>query len=226
MSHAEHSPDKQDKYVNEVIFCQKNAENNFLHTKDYAGAKLGMWLFLFTEILLFGGLFLLYAVYLKRYPHEFAEGGKQLNWFMGAANTVILLTSSLFAAMAVTAIQRDERNRAMGLIGGTILCAAGFMVIKYFEWSAKIGHGIYPGSGHLKAGPPGESVFFSLYYLTTGIHGLHVLIGAALLGWIALKVRSGAVTAGDFILLENGALYWHLVDLIWIFIFPLYYLVL
>jgi cytochrome c oxidase subunit III len=194
--------------------------------KDYGGAKLGMWLFLFTELLLFGGLFLLYGVYLKRYPQEFAEGGKQLNWVIGTANTALLLTSSLFAAMSVTAIQRDERNRAVGLIGGTILCAAGFMVIKYFEWSAKIGHGIYPGSGHLKAGAPGESVFFSLYYMTTGIHGLHVLIGGALLGWIATRVKAGSVNAGDFVLLENGALYWHLVDLIWIFIFPLYYLVL
>jgi len=194
--------------------------------KDYAGAKLGMWLFLFTEMLLFSGLFLLYAVYLKRYPQEFAAGGRQLNWMMGTANTVILLTSSLFAAMAVSAVQRDERRRAVGLIGGTILCAAGFMVIKYFEWSTKIGHGIYPGSEHLKTGPQGESVFFSLYYMTTGIHGLHVLIGGALLGWIATRVNAGAVHAGDHVLLENGALYWHLVDLIWIFIFPLYYLVL
>lgn len=194
--------------------------------KDYDGAKLGMWLFLFTELLLFGGLFLLYAVYLKRYPQEFAAGGQQLNWILGGANTVILLTSSLFAAMSVSAIQRDERKRAVGLIGGTILCAAGFMVIKYFEWSAKIGHGIYPGSQHLKAGAPGESVFFSLYYMTTGIHGLHVLIGGGLLSWIAWKVKSGGVNPDDYVLLENGALYWHLVDLIWIFIFPLYYLVL
>jgi cytochrome c oxidase subunit 3 len=194
--------------------------------KDYLGAKLGMWLFLFTELLLFGGIFLLYAVYLKRYPHEFAAGGKQLNWVLGTANTAILLTSSLCAAMAVTAVQRGELRRTVGLIFGTILCAAGFMVIKYFEWSIKIGHGIYPGSEHLKAGTPGESVFFSLYFMTTGIHGLHVLIGGALLAWIALKVRAGAVNAENNILLENGALYWHLVDLIWIFIFPLYYLIL
>lgn len=194
--------------------------------KDYAGAKLGMWLFLFTELLLFGGLFLLYATYLTHYSHEFATGGKQLNWIMGTANTVILLTSSLFAAMAVSAVQRAEQRRALGLIGGTILCAAGFLVIKYFEWSTKIGHGIYPGSEHLKAGAPGESIFFSLYYMTTGIHGLHVVIGAALLGWVATRVKAGTVNAGDYILLENGALYWHLVDLIWIFIFPLYYLVL
>lgn len=194
--------------------------------KDDQGAKLGMWLFLFTELLLFGGLFLLYAVYLKRYPHEFSAGGKQLNWVLGAANTAILLTSSLLAAMAVTAVQRDERRRTVGLIIGTILCAAGFMVIKYIEWSAKFGHGIYPGSEHLKAGPLGESVFFSLYFMSTGIHGMHVLIGGVLLAWIARKVGSGEVNAGNFILLENGALYWHLVDLIWIFIFPLYYLIL
>jgi cytochrome c oxidase subunit III len=191
--------------------------------QDDAGSKLGMWLFLFTELLLFGGLFLLYAVYLKRYPHEFAAGGMQLNWTMGAANTIILLTSSLCVAMAVTAVQLGELRRAMGLIVGTILCAAGFMVIKYFEWSAKIGHGTYPGSGHLKGG---ESVFFSLYFMTTGIHGLHVLIGALLLAWIAVRVKGGSVTADNYILLENGALYWHLVDLIWIFIFPLYYLIL
>jgi cytochrome c oxidase subunit 3 len=194
--------------------------------KDYFGAKLGMWLFLFTELLLFGGLFLLYSVYLARYPHEFAIAGKQLNWVMGTANTAILLTSSFFVAMAVTAVQRNELRRSIWLIGGTILCATCFMVIKFFEWSAKIGHGIYPGSEHLKAGPPGESVFFSLYFMTTGIHGLHVLIGGALLALVAMKIRSGAVNAENYILLENGALYWHLVDLIWIFIFPLYYLIL
>jgi cytochrome c oxidase subunit 3 len=194
--------------------------------RDTVGAKLGMWLFLFTELILFGGLFLLYAVYFKRYPHEFAAGGTQLDWTMGTANTVILLTSSLFAAMAVTAVQRAELRRAVWMIVGTILCAAGFMVIKYFEWSAKIGHGIYPGSTQLKAGEAGESVFFSLYFMTTGIHGLHVLIGGVLLAMIGVRVRSGAVNSGNYILLENGALYWHLVDLIWIFIFPLYYLIL
>ncbi|OHB25946.1 MAG: cytochrome C oxidase subunit III [Desulfuromonadaceae bacterium GWB2_53_15] len=185
-----------------------------------------MWLFLFTELLLFGGLFLMYAVYLARYPHEFAAAGRQLNWVLGMANTMILLTSSLLAAMAVTAVQRNEKRRAVGSIIGTILCASGFMVIKYFEWSAKIGHGIYPGSELLKSGAPGESVFFSLYYLTTGIHGLHVLIGGALLGWVLSKVESGKINKEDYVLLENGALYWHLVDLIWIFIFPLYYLIL
>ena len=194
--------------------------------RDYAGAKLGMWLFLFTEILLFGGLFLLYAVYLTRYPHEFAAGGRELDVVYGTANTTVLLTSSLFVAMAVTAIQQGRRRLTLGLLGGTILCAAGFMGIKYVEWSAKIHHGIYPGSAKLAAGAHGESVFFGLYYLTTGLHGLHVFIGGSVLAWVAVKVQRGLVTVDEFVLLENGALYWHLVDLIWIFIFPLYYLIL
>jgi len=196
------------------------------HHKDDSGAKLGMWLFLFTELLLFGGLFLLYSAYLSRYPHEFSAAGRQLNVVFGTINTAVLLTSSLFVAMAVTAVQRGERRRTLWLLGGTILCAAIFMAIKYVEWSAKIRHGIYPNSPHLAAGPPGESVFYSLYFMSTGIHGLHVLIGATLLAWVGVKVKRGAVHDGDFILLENSALYWHLVDLIWIFIFPLYYLIL
>ena len=194
--------------------------------RDKVGATLGMWLFLFTELILFGGLFLLYAVYLARYPHEFAFGGKELNVVFGAVNTVVLLTSSLFAAMAVTAIQRSEQRTSIGLILGTIGCAMIFLGIKYVEWSEKFGHDLYPGSKRLLTGPPGESVFFSLYFLTTGLHGLHVLIGGTLLGFVAMRVQQGKIDSSNYSWLENGALYWHLVDLIWIFIFPLYYLIL
>ncbi|GFO58835.1 cytochrome oxidase subunit III [Geomonas silvestris] len=194
--------------------------------KDNVGAKLGMWLFLFTELLLFGGLFILYSVYLSRYPHEFTSAGKELNVVFGTTNTVVLLTSSLFAAMAVTSIKRGEKKTTLSLLVATLACAATFMVIKYFEWTAKIHHGIYPGSPKLAAGPPGESVFFSLYYITTGLHGIHVLIGGALLAWIGTKVQGGRLNAGNNVMLENGTLYWHLVDLVWIFIFPLYYLIL
>jgi len=194
--------------------------------KDNVGAKLGMWLFLFTELLLFGGLFILYAVYLERYPHEFSLAGRELNVVFGTVNTVVLLTSSLFAAMAVTAVKRGERGTTLALLGGTLGCAAIFLVIKYFEWSAKIHHGIFPGSSRLLAGAPGESVFFSLYYITTGLHGVHVVIGGAILSWIGARVKRGTLNAGDNVALENGTLYWHLVDLVWIFIFPLYYLIL
>ena len=195
------------------------------HTDNF-GAKLGMWLFLFTELLLFGGLFILYAVYLARYPHEFSAAGRELNVSYGATNTVVLLTSSLMAAMAVTSIKRGERRTTLALLAGTLGCAGIFMVIKYLEWTAKFHHGIYPGSPKLIAGPPGESVFFGLYYLSTGLHGLHVIIGGAILTWIGARVKSGSINKGDNVALENGTLYWHLVDLVWIFIFPLYYLIL
>lgn len=199
---------------------------NTSHAHDHAGAKLGMWLFLFTELFLFGGLFLLYGVYLARYPHEFTSAAHEMHRLLGTINTVVLLTSSLLAAMAVTALRRNEVKTTVWLLGGTILCAAIFLGNKYVEWSAEIGRGVYPGSPELASGPPGESVFFSLYYLTVGLHGLHVLIGGALLAVVALRVRRGTITAGNYIWLENSTLFWHLVDLIWIFIFPLYYLIL
>lgn len=193
---------------------------------DYTGAKFGMWLFLFTEVLLFGGLFILYAVYLARYPKEFVAAGSQLNVWFGGGNTLVLLTSSLFVAVSITALRRGSTKLCLGLLGGTVGCAALFMVNKFFEWSAKIGHGIYPGSAHLKELAPGEMVFFNIYYLTTGLHGIHVVIGAIVLTWTMVFINTGRVHAGDWVILENAGLYWHLVDLIWIFIFPLYYLIL
>jgi len=194
--------------------------------KDYTGAKFGMWLFLFTEVLLFGGLFILYGVYLARYPQGFVAAGKELNVWFGGGNTLVLLTSSLFVAMSITALRNGALRLCLGLLGGTVGCAALFMVNKFFEWSAKIHHGIYPGSAHLKELSPGEMVFFNIYYLTTGLHGIHVVIGAIILTWAMVLISRGRVHAGDWVILENAGLYWHLVDLIWIFIFPLYYLIL
>lgn len=194
--------------------------------KDETGAKLGMWLFLFTEMLLFGGLFLLYGVYLARYPQEFASAGHEMHRWFGAINTVILISSSLLAAMSVTAIRVNEPKTAVFLLVGTVLCAAIFLMNKYLEWSAEIGRGIYPDSPLLAKAPHGEPLFFSLYYLTVGLHGLHVLIGGSVLSVMAWRIRRGLITSENYVWLENSTLFWHLVDLIWIFIFPLYYLVL
>jgi cytochrome c oxidase subunit 3 len=194
--------------------------------KDYTGAKFGMWLFLFTEVLLFGGLFILYAVYLARYPQEFISAGSELNVWFGGANTMVLLTSSLFVAISITALRRGAKTLCLRLLGGAVASAAIFMINKYFEWSAKINHGIYPGSAHMKEMQPGEITFFNLYYLTTGLHGIHVVIGALILVWAMFLIKSDKVNANDWVILENAGLYWHLVDLIWIFVFPLYYLIL
>jgi cytochrome c oxidase subunit 3 len=194
--------------------------------KDYTGSKMGMWIFLFTEILLFGGLFVIYAAYHHRYPEEFHHASKALDTAMGTVNTVVLITSSLFVAMAVAALRRAEDARARLLVVLTIAFAGVFLVIKYFEWTAKFHHGIYPGSAELAAThAPGEIVFYSLYFAMTGLHAVHVIVGMGLLGFILARMRAGAVNSTDFVFLENGGLYWHLVDLIWIYLFPLFYLI-
>lgn len=193
--------------------------------RDYVGAKMGMWLFLFTEVLLFGGLFVLYAVTLQRYPAEFHEASKMLSLTMGTVNTVVLITSSLFAALAVTALQKGERKLAKIFLILTIILAAVFLVDKYFEWGAKFHHGLYPGAPEMTALAPGMQAFFNLYYVMTGLHGAHIVIGMAVLGWVYWLIEKDKCTPEHFVALENGGLYWHLVDLIWIYLFPLYYLI-
>ena len=192
---------------------------------DETGKKLGMWLFLYTEIILFGGLFVLYAVYFSRYTNDFIEGGKELNRLFGAVNTIILLISSFSVAASITAIQKKEKIKALAGLGAALLCGLVFLVNKYFEWSHKIDLGIFPASNKLIDGPPGQNIFFGLYYVITGLHGIHIIIGMVLLFICLVFVQKEKVNHERFVLLENSGLYWHLVDLIWIFIFPLFYLV-
>ena len=192
--------------------------------KDYEGAKLGMWLFLFTEILLFGGLFILYSAYRARYPLEFHEGGQHLNVVIGVANTVILLTSSLTVALSITAIQKANRKLCVMCLSATIVLGACFLVNKYIEWSGEIRHGLYPNSPVLMQRPQGDQIFFGLYYSMTGLHGLHVIAGILVLSVMLTLVLRKKITSTDFNRLENGGLYWHLVDVIWIFLLPLFYL--
>lgn len=193
---------------------------------DRVGIKIGMWLFLYSEIILFGGLFVLYAAYFHEYPDSFALGGKELDRIIGAANTIVLLVSSFTVAAAITAVQKDSRKLAMGLLLFSLLCGAIFLVNKYFEWGAKFAHDIFPNSETLVGGEPGLNIFFGLYYVITGLHGLHVIIGMILLTISLVYVWSGKVDRSRISMLDNSGLYWHLVDLIWIFVFPLFYLVL
>jgi len=193
---------------------------------DHTGIRIGMWLFLYTEIILFGGLFVLYAVYFHAYPREFAQSGKELDRLIGALNTIILLVSSFTVAASITAIRQESKKLCLLLLASSFLCGVLFLINKYVEWSHKFAHGIYPDSPALNSGPPGRNIFFGLYYVITGLHGLHVLIGMTLLGVSFLLVYQNKITAQRFALLENSGLYWHLVDLIWIFVFPLFYLIL
>ena len=192
--------------------------------KDPEGARLGMWIFLFTEILLFGGLFLLYSVYRAKYPPDFHHGGQHLNVIIGVANTVILLTSSLTVAVAVSAIQKGNRKLTLLCLGATIALGFLFLVNKYFEWSGEIRLGIYPNGPELLKLPDGEKIFYGLYYSMTGLHGIHVLAGLIVLSAVLGSVWRNKITSAGFTSLENAGLYWHLVDVIWIFLLPMLYL--
>lgn len=192
--------------------------------RDDVGSKMGMWLFLFTELLLFGGMFLIYAVYRFQFHDQFKVAAMELNVTVGALNTVILLTSSLTVALAIGAIQKKNKFLSIIFLGVTIVFALAFMVNKFFEWSAKFEHGIYPGSEYLLEKSNGEILFYGLYYVMTGLHGLHVIIGVVILSVILVMIVKGSITHDNYIKLENSGLYWHLVDLIWIFLFPLFYL--
>ncbi len=192
--------------------------------RDDVGSRMGMWLFLFTELVLFGGLFIAYAVYRFTYPLEFHLAARELDTLLGTINTIILLTSSLTAAMSITAMQEGKKDLTLMLIGVTIVLAGLFLVNKYFEWGHKFDIGLYPKSDVMLAKPAGEVMYFGLYYVMTGLHGLHVIIGMAILLWVGRQVATGAVNAGSYVRLESAALYWHLVDIIWIFLFPLFYL--
>ncbi len=195
-----------------------------VHRDDY-GSRMGMWLFLFTELILFGGLFIVYAVYRFMHQQEFHIAAQELNTTIGLINTIALLTSSMTAAMSITAMQKGNVRFSKGLIWVTIGFAIVFMVNKYFEWGAKIHHGIYPGSPELLNKPNGEILYFGLYYVMTGLHTLHVIIGVVFFLFILRQINQGKIHSTQYVRLENSALYWHLVDLIWIFLFPLFYLI-
>lgn len=195
------------------------------HThRDDFGSRLGMWLFLVTEMVLFGGLFIAYSYLRAKYPAEFHHAGAELNAVLGVTNTVVLLTSSLTVVLAIVAIQRNDRTKALAFLGTTLGLGLVFLVIKSFEWAAKFHHGLYPNSAHLATLPPGQQVFFGLYFSMTGLHGLHVIAGLGVLAWVTRMLLKGEVRSDRYIHLENAGLYWHLVDVIWIFLLPLFYL--
>jgi cytochrome c oxidase subunit III len=195
------------------------------HNRDDVSSKMGMWLFLFTEVLLFGGLFLVYLIYRYMYHEDFLAGSHELNVLIGTINTIVLLISSMTVAMSITAIQKGNRKLALLLLGITVAAAVIFLVNKYFEWTAKFDHGLFPGMEHYNTLAHGERLFFFLYFFMTGLHALHVIVGGIFIGFVIRGIRKNSVNSDRYMLHENAGLYWHLVDLIWIYLFPLFYLI-
>ena len=203
--------------------------------QQFDAAKIGMWAFLVQELLFFSGLFVAYGVYRSWYPEMFRAASHQLDKIMGATNTIVLLFSSFTAAMAVRSSQLGKKQATSRFIIITIVCACIFLVVKYFEYQHKFHAGLLPGrffhphAAHLVANSPplpaNTGSFFSIYFMMTGIHGIHVIVGIGVLIWILMRNMRGDFSKEFFTPVDIVALYWHLVDLVWIYLFPLLYLI-
>ena len=195
--------------------------------QQHESAKLGMWLFLLTEVLLFGGLFLAYSVFRAWNPEMFYNAHIHLDRILGSINTVVLITSSVTMALAIRSMQLDRKKHTIWFLVVTLLLAATFLVIKYFEYSHKFHLGQLPGRFYTFTGIEGTNphIFFSIYFAMTGLHGIHVLAGMSVISGILYKTIKNTYSSAYYTPIEMTGLYWHLVDLIWIYLFPLLYLI-
>jgi len=190
-------------------------------------STLGMWFFLAQEMLFFGGLFVTYLLFRWRDPTAFAAGSHELDILLGGFNTVVLIASSLTMAMAVHSAQTDKQRQLVGYLVATGALGLVFLVVKYFEYSAKWHHHLIPGAAFHFAEPIGgrAELFFSLYFAMTGMHALHMLVGLGLMAWLLRLNAAGRIWAQHHPAVEMVGLYWHFVDVVWIFLFPLLYLI-
>ena len=190
-------------------------------------ATLGMWVFLVTEVLFFGGLFVTYAVYRAFYPAAFSAGSHELDIVLGGINTAVLITSSLTMALAVHAAQLGQRRLLMLFLTATMILGSVFLGIKAVEYYHKFAEHHVPGAGFQfeKEHQRHAQIFFSLYFIMTGLHALHMIIGIGVLLVMWIWAWRGTITAEYFAPIEISGLYWHFVDIVWIFLFPLLYLI-
>jgi cytochrome c oxidase subunit 3 len=190
-------------------------------------SSFGMWLFLSTEVLFFGGLFFAYLLYRTIYAPGFAAGIRHQNVTLGTVNTAVLIASSLTMAMAVHSASRGRRQPLLAWLFATILLGGAFLGVKVVEYAAKFEHHLVPGRHFAFEGPFARQaeLYFSLYFVMTGLHALHMIIGVGVMAALAVLAFRGRFTAAYHAPVELAGLYWHFVDVIWIFLFPLLYLV-
>jgi cytochrome c oxidase subunit 3 len=202
----------------ELIYSDPRQRDHALH--------LGMWVFLGSETLLFAGLFGLYAAYRSEFSVDFRGAVAHNNALIGTINTLVLIVSSFFVAWAVHAMRHDRPRTVLRCLGLAMVLGVTFLVVKSFEYADHISEGIKPGIHYAshELATPGAQTFFTLYYAMTGLHALHVIAGITILGWLAWRVKRGRTFVGRVTELELGGLYWHLVDIMWIFLWPLLYL--
>ena len=205
-----------------------NLRHHFTEMEQQVDAgKLGMWMFLVTEILLFGGLFVAFGMMAGKHTAAFRAAHEHLDRTLGTLNTIVLLVSSFTMVMAVLSARENRRKALVAFLIVTLLLAGVFLGVKYFEYSHKFHEGLLPGKyfSHQGDTVPGQGMFFSFYFMMTGLHGLHVIGGMIAIGIMLYKTANDQFNAAYYNPIEVTGLYWHLVDLIWIFLFPLLYLV-
>jgi len=199
--------------------------------QQFDTAKIGMWLFIATEVLLFGGLFVGFGMMQNRYPAEFVEAHEHLQRGYGTFNTIVLLVSSWTMVMAVHSASNNQTKKLVMYLWFTILCAVMFLGVKYFEYSHKFEDGLLPGYYYTHQaldavkGTHGQATFFAFYFMMTGLHGIHILVGIGFLYWLVRRANRGDFTSAYYTPVDLVGLYWHVVDMIWIYLFPLYYLI-
>jgi cytochrome c oxidase subunit 3 len=228
---------------NEAITAKQEAHNPALlhHFSDVQqqknAASLGMWLFLVTEIMFFGGMFCAYLIYRLQHFNAFAAGSQQLSIAMGATNTAVLIISSVTVVLAVKAAEAGRRKVLVGYLVVTVLLGMTFLAIKGFEYREKFERHHVPGptfkftdtfddnGKQIPVNPKEAELFFSLYFVMTGMHALHMIIGCVLFIILTMLAWRGHYSPAYYTPIENAGLYWHLVDIIWIYLFPLLYLI-
>jgi cytochrome c oxidase subunit 3 len=227
----------------EHIFVPQHRHHFETEEQQREAGSFGMWLFLLTEIMFFGGMFFAYLLYRNWYYDAFVPASNQLNMWLGAANTAILITSGFFMALAVWAAEVRKREILVWMLVLTTVFGCAFLGVKYFEYKEKYELHHIPGANysiamftdpaayHLNEKPLAPDmaqktqIFFFLYFAMTGMHAVHMIIGIALLGWLIWRANRGDFSAGYVAPIENFGLYWHFVDIVWLFLFPLLYLI-
>jgi cytochrome c oxidase subunit III len=197
--------------------------------QQHEASSLGMWIFLVTEVLFFGGLFLAYGLYRWLYYDAFIVASKHQDITLGGINTAVLICSSLTVAMSVYFSQTNRRKATVVMLVLTMILGLAFLGIKAVEYSHHIHDNLFPGASfQLPEAPHLEAqaqMFYVLYFFMTGLHAFHMVIGLGIYGWLLMRARRGEFTSEYYSPIEIGGLYWHFVDIVWIFLFPLLYLI-
>jgi cytochrome c oxidase subunit 3 len=195
---------------------------------DFYGGKLGFWLFMLTEVMMFGAMFLVLTYYFTLHQQDFLSASASLNRYLGGFNTVVLLISALTMGLGLLKMRAGDVKGAKLMIWATIILALVFLGVKAVEWTAEYNHGVFLTLGSMQAGEGksfGELLFFGMYFTMTGLHGFHIIIGIGLMIWLLKRINANKVSPDHHILHWNIALYWDLVHLIWVFVFPYFYMI-